>query len=447
MDNSAVKEKTWVYTVIAVAGGVPSAPGPAGKVVGVKPLDPPGDLVGRHMADKGISLRWSPVKGGAFYNLYRKAPGESSFALIGSIQDTKTLDANVEEGKTYEYNISAVSSTSVESPKSATVSIEIVKVIKKVVKKFDYVGVEIEETKKVTGEEGYPLLNPSSIILDKASQLLYVNDANGSVQVLNTSGEFVNRIGGEPDDYSSDVRWGQPKNLNFDENGDLWVVYKNPVSIRLISASDSAVLAELTYEVDPDFMEWRPGTKINPDSATVDPSGRVWVSETTSNQIIIFEWDGNEYVELGRIGSTVITDENKLIPEEVIMTPTFLKMDPGGEVMWVVESLTAKLKAYDMEGNFVRHIGGKGPSLANLTGPKSFEFDKDGNVLVVDNLNNSITLLDSKNGDYLRSYVNDTEKKKFLGVAPGPIALDEENNQIVVTYPIASAVGFWSPKK
>lgn len=439
MDAAAPSSKTFTYTVIAVAADGESAPSPKGTVAGIKPLAAPTGLTGRHVEGTGISIRWTPVDGAAFYNVTRKAPGESEFKLVTSSQEARFSDTQVEEGNTYEYKVSAVSAASVASPASEPFSIEIKKVVKAVVKKFDFLGVKMELVKDLVGEQGYEMSSPGEMAWDPVAKRLYVNDANGSVQFFDEEGEFVGRLGFAPDP-SQINSWGRPQSMALDGDKNLWVIYRNPKSIRLIDTNTGDPIASFKYDVHPEFLKVRPGTEWSPANVLVDPKGRIWVSDGMSNQIIIVEYNGKEYAEVKRIGAPVITKEIETDESKILRGPTAMILGPDGKTIWVAEALSGNIKAFDIEGNYVKYIGGRGPSLSNFSGLQGLAFDTKGNILGSDSVAVGIRALNPANGDYVYSLINDEKEKKYTLPIPVGIVLIGGGEKLFIAHPIDGKV-------
>lgn len=58
-------------------------------------------------ADAAIRLKWSNQGDGLFYNVYRKEASEAEFTLLVQTPDTSLIDIAVEQGKTYDYYVTA----------------------------------------------------------------------------------------------------------------------------------------------------------------------------------------------------------------------------------------------------------------------------------------------------------------------------------------------------
>ena len=56
----------------------------------------------------GLTVKWSAVSGAGSYNVYRKAPGETSWVKMTNTADTSWTDTAVESGKTYTYSARTV---------------------------------------------------------------------------------------------------------------------------------------------------------------------------------------------------------------------------------------------------------------------------------------------------------------------------------------------------
>ncbi|MBB3112165.1 fibronectin type 3 domain-containing protein [Paenibacillus phyllosphaerae] len=77
-------------------------------------------------ATSSVALQWDSVAEAASYNVYRKEAGAESFTKLGSVTNAAAYtDTTVAVGNTYEYQVTAVGASSLESAPSGSVSAEV----------------------------------------------------------------------------------------------------------------------------------------------------------------------------------------------------------------------------------------------------------------------------------------------------------------------------------
>ncbi len=66
------------------------------------------DIVGYKLNYSDIVINWNMVNGAVSYEVYRKAEGESQYTLVGTTTDNGFTDINVEDKKTYSYQVRSI---------------------------------------------------------------------------------------------------------------------------------------------------------------------------------------------------------------------------------------------------------------------------------------------------------------------------------------------------
>jgi len=120
-DTGVTNGTTYTYTVSAIVDNVQSlqtAPVTA-KPEDLTPPSTPTGLTGK-IGNKSASIAWQAVTGVAGYNVYRDGVKQNSALLI-----TPSLtQSGLTNGTAYSYQVSAVSSSGIESPRSAALSLK-----------------------------------------------------------------------------------------------------------------------------------------------------------------------------------------------------------------------------------------------------------------------------------------------------------------------------------
>jgi fibronectin type 3 domain-containing protein len=125
VDKTAKSGTKYAYTVKAFNGKVASGYDSTGLTL--KYLVMP-KITKLTNTTAGINIKWSATTGASTgYKVYRKAPGETSWKLLGTVKTTSYTDKNVANGKTYKYTIRAVDGSNLSAYNSTGTSIKRVK--------------------------------------------------------------------------------------------------------------------------------------------------------------------------------------------------------------------------------------------------------------------------------------------------------------------------------
>ncbi|WP_285857784.1 rhamnogalacturonan lyase family protein [Neobacillus cucumis] len=76
--------------------------------------------------DTSVSLKWDQLNGAESYNIYRKADGDASPTKVGSSSTPEFIDETVQLGFKYEYTVSQVNESGIESGKSTPINVALV---------------------------------------------------------------------------------------------------------------------------------------------------------------------------------------------------------------------------------------------------------------------------------------------------------------------------------
>ncbi len=124
-DKTAKSGTKYTYTVKAFNGNVASGYDTTGLTL--KYLVMP-KLTKISNTSTGVNVKWNATAGASTgYKVYRKAPGETSWKLLGTVKTTSYTDKNVTNGKTYTYTVRAVDGSNLSAYNTKGLSIKYVK--------------------------------------------------------------------------------------------------------------------------------------------------------------------------------------------------------------------------------------------------------------------------------------------------------------------------------
>lgn len=139
----------------------------------------------------------------------------------------------------------------------------------------------------------------------------------------------------------------------------------------------------------------------DPFGIAIDEDGFVYVTDTGNERVQIFDQNGGFEDEFGSQG----TGEEQLqtalgigVNENNVGDLRIIVADPGQT------NDGRKLRRFDENGNHISSIG-----RAALTDPTGVGIDSDGNIWVVDNVNEGEVFLYDEDGDFITSFIPDGE--------------------------------------
>lgn len=400
MDPSVPSTKTYYYILKPVVGGKEGDASPEVVIMGVEPMKAP--KINGHLltAENKVSLMWDSVMSAAFYNLYRSEAGKGQFNLLSSIQDTKYTDTAVQVGKGYDYRVSAVSNTNVESPRSPIhkVVIEVRKEDpqQEQQKALTFVKKPVRFLKNVYGDEKAEFSAPKKVDFDSKGNW-YVVDGRGVIQLLDQDGNFVKMFGeGEQGKRLT----GFPTGLFVHRTAgdEVYVAYLSPGIVRKFN-SDGKLLLE--------FAPGKPGARTAPNTG-FDPSptdvaaakdGTIWVVENAYFQVIQFDQNGKELKRIGLPRGNKDRD-----PKNRDMTvPTYIYIGLKTGKLFVSETAGQRVSIFSPQGARLGTLGGSGTGVGNFLNPNGISESEEGDLLVVDSVTGKVEVFDEE-GTYKHTY-------------------------------------------
>ncbi len=409
-DPTAPADKDVAYKVTAVVGGAETDPSPVAVLKGQKPIEPPTNLVFRvDRINKAVRLRWNLAEGASFYNVYRADAPDAAGQLLGSVQEPTLTDPKVEDGKTYYYFVTAVSTTGQESKRGEPLKVEVKFPKAAKVKKFEFKPIVMKLVKTTEGEEFAEFENPSDILF--LNGRLYVACQDG-VQVLDADGNYLERMPLLQEKVGS-REWARPWMMGVSAEGNLLFSFLGEAVLREIAPAGDAVIRKVVVPPMPGMRD-QPG----PVGMAVSPDRTLWVVDGNYGLLELFP-DGATTPE--RVGFPRVSDE-KYDPAKhgdrfiAPSRPRYLPQFP--EWMFVLESGEGRLAAVSLKDRkkvfTILGIGGARNQVSQLSDFGPYD---DSSILIVDALRGEVKLIkvtgpgDETNGDYLANLVDDPNGK------------------------------------
>lgn len=111
--------------------------------------------------------------------------------------------------------------------------------------------------------------------------------------------------------------------------------------------------------------------------------GEIWVAETGSHRISVFNTEGKRIKTIGLRGSGPLE----------FNFPTYIWIDRAGRV-YIVDSMNFRVQILSGEGDFIGSFGKAGDVTGTFARPRGVATDSQGNIYVVDALFNTVQIFD-----------------------------------------------------
>ena len=243
----------------------------------------------------------------------------------------------------------------------------------------------------------------------------------------------------------------------------VWPSAPNPPRIRYLTSvetpADVGVRKSMIRRMVDVFIGAAEPRVRRPTGIAVDSTGRVFVADAAARGVHVFDpargryeflsasgrrgfrspvgvaldGAGNVYVSDSELGEVVVFDaggrERRRI-REGLERPTGLAFDRQRGVLYVADTKTHRMAAFDSAGRPIRSFGRRGTGDGEFNFPTNVAVDRDGSVLVVDAMNFRIQVF-SPEGRYLRQFGRHGDAVGDLA-RPKGVALDSEGHVYVV---------------
>lgn len=200
---------------------------------------------------------------------------------------------------------------------------------------------------------------------------------------------------------------------------------------------------------------------VRPHGVSIDPRGRLWVTDPGARRIHVFDTEGGEYTSLPRKGDAPLLSPIAVAHDprgvayvsdsaarvirrfdrdgraleawdggEEFVRPTGLAFDPDSGLLWVSDTGSHRLLALDAKGVIRRFIGERGRALGRFNYPTHLTRAADGHLMVTDTLNFRVQIL-SAEGEPLSAFGEAGDGPGTLSKPKG-IGLDRDGHIYVV---------------
>jgi DNA-binding beta-propeller fold protein YncE len=406
-DTSVTPGVSYLYRLVGVdgAGRESKASPEAGATIPSqerRAATPP-QWEGALQLDRGIGLKWSQREDEDVIavNVYRKAPPDQEFRLLGSSRGTSLLDSAVEPGTTYVYVLTALDSSFRETAYSAELVVRFQPPV--AVERAKELAWRTRRTRlvaMVTAGDG-PLFRPSDVAVAPRSGLVYLADGgNNRILVFDGSGRYLRTLGGAK---GGALRFQKLLGVSVDQEETVLAVDAGAGAVVALSPL-GAILRRI------DAASLFPLLQTGIIDAVAGPDGRVFVVDNFNHQVFIAGRDGLAGT-FGKLGYQA----------GEFSAPTFCAMDAAGQ-LYLADALNGRVQVFDSTGGFVRSFGQYAQGPGGLGRPKGVALSPAGEVYVADSWQNVIEVFDAS-GQFVAALTDEQDRPLDVG-SPNGIAID-----------------------
>jgi DNA-binding beta-propeller fold protein YncE len=163
------------------------------------------------------------------------------------------------------------------------------------------------------------------------------------------------------------------------------------------------------------------GTLKQPVGLAVDDERkRLYVVDAHKHHVVVFDLETGETIRtIGRRGRG----------EGSFNYPQRIALDPAGN-LHIVDTMNGRVQIFDSEGRFLRAFGKLGDGPGNFARPKGIDIDSEGHIYVVDAAFNNVQIFDGE-GRILLAFGQYGEGRGDM-VLPAGLAIDGEDQIYVI---------------
>lgn len=262
----------------------------------------------------------------------------------------------------------------------------------------------------------WQLNHPTNVLVKPDGDVLVVGWHNHKLLSVNPDDGFVRVLAGAGGDFQGDgfeaatsARFRQVQDATYDEAGNLYLIDQGNGRIRMIDTSGIITTiagnGNLGYAGDPGpaldaQFSWQRGSNPNPSGALVYHEGLLYISDTDANVIRVLDLVSGMIERFAGTGTPGGSGDDGPAIDAELHAPRDLEIGPDGD-LYFADTNNGKVRAIDLETGVIRTVVGTGelgredadglPATdIKLRRPFGIAFDLDGNLYVMDTLNSRI---------------------------------------------------------
>jgi streptogramin lyase len=259
--------------------------------------------------------------------------------------------------------------------------------------------------------------NPFGVVRGPDGALYYCEYTGHRIRKIDADGTIHTVAGTGKADYTGDggpakdATFNKPHEIRFDAKGDLYVVDMVNHVVRKIDMS-SGIISTIAGTGEAGYSgDGGPATRAQlaqPHSIQFGPDGHLYICDIKNHVIRLLNMDSGIITTFAGTGSPGPTPDGSPIEGTPINGPRSLDFDSEGN-LWLATREGNQVFKLDLKSRRIHHIAGTGkkgftghggPAIeATLSGPKGLAIDSEGNVWLADTESHSVRMYDPKTGN------------------------------------------------
>lgn len=216
----------------------------------------------------------------------------------------------------------------------------------------------------LTGEPDPRIGKPYGVFVDAKERLFIADVGLAVVHVMDLEKKKYSVIGGSNPALRTPIAvTGDDKDNIYITDAGAGTIYRYPLSGGSLQP----------FNVTP--LDRPTGIAFNPNNRLI------YVSDTVSHQVVVFDLSGNERYRIGGRGTS---------PGQ-FNYPTDLFVDAAGR-LYVTDALNSRIQIFTASGTLLKYFGRAGDTVGNFARPKGVAVDSDGHIYVCDALFDAVQI-------------------------------------------------------
>ncbi len=232
--------------------------------------------------------------------------------------------------------------------------------------------------------------------------------ADGKISTIAGSGEKGFRGDGGP---ALQASFNLPHEIRFDRHGDLYIVDMQNHAVRKVDMKTRAI-STVAGSGKPGYAgDGGPATKSllkSPHSIQFGPDGNLYICDIGNHVIRRVDMHSGVISTFAGTGVAGATPDGSPIQGTPLKGPRSLDFDREGN-LWLATREGNQVFKFDLRAGKIMHVAGTGVSgftgnggpakQATLKGPKGIAIDADGNVWLADTESHTVRMINAKSGN------------------------------------------------
>ena len=240
---------------------------------------------------------------------------------------------------------------------------------------FNSAGTYVSKIGGVQGSGSGHFNYPYGIAIDASGKILVADSDNHRIQVFNSDGTYVSTIGSQG---TANGRFNNPTGIAIDASGKILVADAFNHRIQIFTNAGihvSTIGTGIAGNANGQFNY--------PKSIAIDASGKILVADSDNHRIQVFNSDGTYDTQFGTYGTT--DNGNFRFPSEIAI-------DASGKIL-VADGSNHRIQLFTSAGIHVSTIGSQGTGNGQFQYPRGFAIDASGKILVADTHNHRVQIV------------------------------------------------------